>query len=108
MEISHSCHTEHGEGSRLLATYEYEIPRPRPRVASTGGKIPTAIPRAGLNYASVYVAEAKDYFTEEGLENETIVIAGPPAIAAVISGEVDFSGAGGSKWQRGGGLQRKR
>lgn len=59
-------------------------------------KIRTAIPRAGLNYASVYVAEAKGFFKDEGLENETIVIAGPPAIAAVISGEVDFSGAGGS------------
>ena len=59
-------------------------------------KIRTAIPRAGLNYASVYVAEARGFFKDEGLENETIVIAGPPAIAAVISGEVDFSGAGGS------------
>lgn len=59
-------------------------------------KVRSAIPRAGLNYASVYVAEAKGFFKDEGLENETIVIAGPPAIAALLSGEVDFSGAGGS------------
>jgi ABC-type nitrate/sulfonate/bicarbonate transport system substrate-binding protein len=30
------------------------------------------------------------------LENETIVIGGPAAIAALVSGNVDFSGAGGS------------
>jgi hypothetical protein len=30
------------------------------------------------------------------LQNETIVIGGPAAIAALVSGNVDFSGAGGS------------
>jgi NitT/TauT family transport system substrate-binding protein len=56
----------------------------------------TAVPRASLNYLSIYVAEAKGFFKDEGLENETIVIGGPAAIAALVSGDVDFSGAGGS------------
>jgi NitT/TauT family transport system substrate-binding protein len=58
--------------------------------------IRTAVPRASLNYLSIYVAEAKGFFKDEGLENETIVIGGPAAIAALVSGNVDFSGAGGS------------
>jgi len=59
-------------------------------------KIRTAVPRASLNYLSIYVAEAKGFFKDENLENETIVIGGPAAIAALVSGNVDFSGAGGS------------
>jgi NitT/TauT family transport system substrate-binding protein len=58
--------------------------------------IRTAVPRASLNYLSIYVAEAKGFFKDEGLQNETIVIGGPAAIAALVSGNVDFSGAGGS------------
>ena len=36
--------------------------------------IRTAVPRASLNYLSIYVAEAKGFFKDEGLSNETIVI----------------------------------
>ncbi|MGE5216035.1 MAG: ABC transporter substrate-binding protein [Chloroflexota bacterium] len=64
--------------------------------AAPAEKIRTAVPRASLNYLSIYVAEAKGFFKDEGLENETIVIGGPAAIAALVSGDVDFSGAGGS------------
>jgi len=49
-----------------------------------------------LNYLSVPVAEVKGYFRDEGLENETIVIPGSTAIAALVSGEADYSGAGGT------------
>ena len=59
-------------------------------------KIRTAIPQANLNYLSIYVADAKGFFREEGLDNETVVISGPLSIAALLSGDVDFSGAGGS------------
>ncbi len=59
-------------------------------------KIRTAVPRASLNYLSIYVAEARGLFKDEGLENETIVIGGPAAIAALVRGDVDYSGAGGS------------
>jgi ABC-type nitrate/sulfonate/bicarbonate transport system substrate-binding protein len=59
-------------------------------------KIRTAIPQANLNYLSVHVADAKGFFRDEGLENETVVISGTLSIAALLSGDVDFSGAGGS------------
>ena len=59
-------------------------------------KIRTAIPQANLNYLSVYVADGRGYFSEQGLENETVVIPGPNATAALLSGDVDYSGAGGS------------
>jgi NitT/TauT family transport system substrate-binding protein len=56
----------------------------------------TAIPRATVNYLSLPVAEMKGFFRNEGLENQTIVIPGTTAIAALVSGNVDYSGAGGS------------
>ena len=59
-------------------------------------KIRTAIPQANLNYLSIYVAEARGFFRDEDLENETVVISGPLATAALLSGDVDFSGGGGS------------
>jgi NitT/TauT family transport system substrate-binding protein len=59
-------------------------------------KIRTSIPQANLNYLSIYVADAKGFFKDEGLENETVVISGPLSIAALLSGDVDYSGAGGS------------
>jgi NitT/TauT family transport system substrate-binding protein len=59
-------------------------------------KVRTIIPRATLNYLSVPVAEAKGFFRDEGLENETIVIGGSTCIAALVSGNVDYCGAGGT------------
>lgn len=59
-------------------------------------KIRTAVPGLNLNYLSIFSADARGFFKDEGLENETIVIGGPGGIAALISGDVDFSGAGGS------------
>ena len=59
-------------------------------------KIRTAVPGLNLNYLSIFAAEARGLFRDEGLENETIVIGGPAGIAALVSGGVDYSGAGGS------------
>ena len=59
-------------------------------------RIRTAVPGLNLNYLSIFSADAKGFFKDEGLENETIVIGGPAGIAALISGDVDYSGAGGS------------
>jgi NitT/TauT family transport system substrate-binding protein len=59
-------------------------------------KIRTAVPQANLNYLSIYTADAKGFFRDEGLDNETVVISGPLSIAALLSGDVDYSGAGGS------------
>src|ERR671919_515296 len=63
---------------------------------SSAERVRTAIPRATVNYLSLPVAEGKGFFRSEGLENETIVIPGTTAIAALVSGNVDYSGAGGS------------
>jgi len=59
-------------------------------------KIRTAVPGLNLNYLSIFSADARGFFRDEGLDNETIVIGGPAGIAALISGDVDYSGAGGS------------
>jgi ABC-type nitrate/sulfonate/bicarbonate transport system substrate-binding protein len=64
--------------------------------AARAEKIRTAIPQANLNYLSIHVADARGYFRDEGLDNETVVISGPLSIAALLSGDVDYSGAGGS------------
>ncbi|HEY2922799.1 MAG TPA: ABC transporter substrate-binding protein [Candidatus Binatia bacterium] len=65
-------------------------------IKASAERIRTAIPRATLNYLSLPVAEVKGYFRDQGLENEAIVIPGSTAIAALVSGDVDYSGAGGS------------
>lgn len=59
-------------------------------------RIRTAVPGLNLNYLSVFAAEERNFFRDEGLENETIVIGGPAGIAALVSGDVHYSGAGGS------------
>lgn len=56
----------------------------------------TVIPRATVNYLSIPVAETRGFFRDQGLDNETIVIPGSTAIAALVSGNVDYSGAGGT------------
>ena len=65
-------------------------------VPAAAERVRTVIPRATVNYLSLPVAEVKGFFRNEGLENETIVIPGTTAIAALVSGNVDYSGAGGS------------
>ena len=59
-----------------------------------GERIRTSVSGLNLNYLSIFSADAKGFFKDEGLENETIVIGGPAGIAALISGDVDYSGAG--------------
>jgi ABC-type nitrate/sulfonate/bicarbonate transport system substrate-binding protein len=59
-------------------------------------RVRTVVPRATLNYLSIPVAEVKSFLRDQGLENETIVIPGSTAIAALVSGNVDYSGAGGT------------
>ena len=64
--------------------------------AAFAEQVRTVIPRSTLNYLSVAVAETKGYFRDQNLENQTIVIPGSTAIAALVSGNVDYSGAGGT------------
>ena len=47
-------------------------------IASTARaeKIRTAVPGLNLNYLTVFSAEDRKFFRDEGLENETIVIGG--------------------------------
>src|SRR5258705_9243253 len=59
-------------------------------------RVRTVVPRATLNYLSIPIAEVKGFFRDQGLENETIVIPGSTAIAALVSGNVNYSGAGGT------------
>jgi hypothetical protein len=48
-------------------------------------RVRTIIPRATLAYLSVPVAEVRGFFRDENLDNETIVIPGATAIAALVS-----------------------
>jgi ABC-type nitrate/sulfonate/bicarbonate transport system substrate-binding protein len=73
-----------------LALLELLVPSARAE------KVRTAIPRVTLNYLSVQVGEAKRFFRDENIDHETIQIPGSTAIAALVSGDVHYSGAGGS------------
>src|SRR5438093_11870579 len=59
-------------------------------------RVRTVIPRATINYLSLPMTEVKGYFRNEDLDNETIIISGTNAIAALVSDEMDYSGTGGS------------
>jgi len=61
-----------------------------------GERIRTATPSGSLNYLSLYIAQDRKFFAQEDFENEIVVIPGPTGIAALLSGDVDYSGAGGS------------
>ena len=63
-------------------------------------KIRTAVPGLNLNYLSVFTAEERNFFRDEGLENENHRHRGPAGIAALVSGDVDYSGAGGVGYAR--------
>ena len=52
-----------------------------PVLIATSGDERFAIPQANLNYLSIFVADARGFFRDEGLENETIIIPGTTAIA---------------------------
>src|ERR1051325_2299921 len=65
-------------------------------IPAAAERVRTVIPRSTINYLSLPVADVKGFFRSEGIENETIVIPGSTAIAALVSGNVDYSGAGGS------------
>ncbi len=55
-------------------------------------KIKLTIPVIALSMTPVYLAQAKGFFTEEGLDVEIIPTSGGgPDIRALIAGEVDFS-----------------
>jgi ABC-type nitrate/sulfonate/bicarbonate transport system substrate-binding protein len=80
----------------MLKTFVLLVPLVLFPINTSAERIRTVIPRATLNYLSLPVAEMKGYFRDQGLENEAIVIPGTTAIAALVSGNVDYSGAGGS------------
>src|ERR1041384_208735 len=65
-------------------------------IPAAAERVRTVIPRSTINYLSLPVADVKGFFRSQGLENQTIVIPGSTAIAALVSGNVDYSGAGGS------------
>jgi ABC-type nitrate/sulfonate/bicarbonate transport system substrate-binding protein len=50
-------------------------------IALCAERVRTAVPQANLNYLSVYVADARGFFRDEGLDNETVVIAARAAAA---------------------------
>lgn len=60
--------------------------------AQTPKKVKLTIPVVALSMTPVYLAQAKGFFTEEGLEVDiTSTGGGGPDIRALIAGEVDFS-----------------
>src|SRR5919109_3704754 len=60
--------------------------------AQTARKVKLTIPVVALSMTPVYLAQAKGFFAEEGLEVDvTSTGGGGPDIRALIAGEVDFS-----------------
>jgi NitT/TauT family transport system substrate-binding protein len=59
--------------------------------AQTPRKIRLTVPVVALSMTPVYLAQARNFFTEEGLDVDvTSTGGGGPDIRALIAGEVDF------------------
>ncbi len=54
-------------------------------------RVAIGVPGPSLSYLPTYLAWKLGYFQEEGLDADFIQISGPPAMAALINGELDFS-----------------
>ena len=74
-------------GALICLTFYSRISR-----AQALRKVKMTIPVVALSMTPVYLAQAKGFFTEEGLEVEIIPTSGGgPDIRALIAGEVEFS-----------------
>jgi len=63
-----------------------------PAEAQAPRKVKLTIPVVALSMTPVYLAQAKNFFAEEGLDVDvTSTGGGGPDIRALIAGEVDFS-----------------
>jgi ABC-type nitrate/sulfonate/bicarbonate transport system substrate-binding protein len=60
--------------------------------AHAADKIRIGIPNHGGQFMTFPLAQAKGFLTEEGLETEHIQIFGPVAVAALLSGDLDYWG----------------
>jgi NitT/TauT family transport system substrate-binding protein len=54
-------------------------------------RVVIGVPGPSLSYLPAHLAWKLGYFEEEGLSPEFVQISGPPAMAALINGELDFS-----------------
>lgn len=80
-----------------------------PAGAQAPRKVKLTMPVASLTTMTVYLAQAKGYFAEEGLDVQvTVTGGGGPDIKALLAGEADFTHTAGDQvilpWQEGGRL----
>jgi NitT/TauT family transport system substrate-binding protein len=65
-------------------------------VAAQGAKVTLSLPAQSILFSPIYVAADQGYFTEQGLDLKTTVVAGPGTVSAVLSGSAEFGVIGGS------------
>jgi ABC-type nitrate/sulfonate/bicarbonate transport system substrate-binding protein len=56
-------------------------------------KVTFSLPTVSVNYAFAYVADAKGFWKDEGLDVDLISIAGPSSANALLGGRIEFTGA---------------
>lgn len=61
-----------------------------------GARVTLSLPAQSILFSPIYVAADQGYFTEQGLDLKTTVVAGPGTVSAVLSGSAEFGVIGGS------------
>lgn len=79
---------------------------PAPALAQASRKVRMTMPVASLTTMTAYIAQAKGFFTDEGLDVQvTVTGGGGPDIKALLAGEADFTHTAGDQvvlpWQEG-------
>lgn len=64
--------------------------------SAQGAKVTLSLPAQSILFSPIYVAADQGYFTEQGLDLKTTVVAGPGTVSAVLSGSAEFGVIGGS------------
>lgn len=64
--------------------------------SAQGAKVTLSLPAQSILFSPIYVAADQGFFTEQGLDLKTTVVAGPGTVSAVLSGSAEFGVIAGS------------
>jgi ABC-type nitrate/sulfonate/bicarbonate transport system substrate-binding protein len=81
---------------RAAIVFELILATQSAYAADSPTKVTIHVPSKSLSIMPYYLGKDKGFFAEEGIEPQLVIMAPPTAIAAMVSGELDFSSPTGA------------